>query len=84
MKKLITILTIYFITTNILFAGEKKCSGMKKLSKEYLTCTAKNIKEGATKKTQQIKEDTSNKTEQIKNGVKKIGNKVKSKIKKKE
>ena len=84
MKKLITILTIYFITTNILFAGEKKCSGMKKLSKEYLTCTAKNIKEGAAKKTQQIKEGAAKKTEQIKDSAKKIGNKVKSKIKKKE
>ena len=84
MKKLITILTVYFISTNILFAEEKKCAGMKKLSKEYLVCKAKNIKEGAAKKTQQIKEDTTKKTEQIKNGVKKIGNKVKSKIKKKE
>ena len=84
MKKLITILTIYFITTNILFAGEKKCTGMKKLSKEYLACTAKNIKEGAAKKTQQIKEGAAKKTEQIKDSAKKIGNKVKSKIKKKE
>ena len=73
MKKIITILTVYFLTTNILFAEEKKCAGIKKLSKEYLVCTAKNIKEGAAKK-----------TEQIKDGTKKIGNKIKSKIKKKE
>jgi len=84
MKKLITILTVYFISTNILFAEEKKCAGIKKLSKEYLACTAKNIKEGAAKKTQQIKDGAAKKTEQIKDGAKKIGNKVKSKIKKKE
>ena len=44
---------------------------MKKLSKEYLACTAKNIKEGAVKKKDQVKE-----------GTKKIFNKVKTKIKK--
>ena len=84
MKKLITILTVYFLTTNILFAEEKKCVGIKKLSKKYLACTAKNIKEGAAKKTLQIKEGAAKKTEQIKVGAKKIGNKIKSKIKKKE
>ena len=84
MKKIITILTVYFLTTNILFAEEKKCAGMKKLSKEYLICKAKNIKENAAKKTQQIKEGAAKKTEQIKDSAKKIGNKVKSKIKKKE
>ena len=44
---------------------------MKKLSKEYLACTAKNIKKGAVKKKDQVKE-----------GTKKIFNKVKTKIKK--
>ena len=44
MKKIATLLTIYFITTNVLVAEEKKCSGIKKLSKEFLSCTAKNIK----------------------------------------
>ena len=51
MKKIATFLTIYFITTNILLAGEKKCSSIKKLSKEFLSCTAKNIKEISAKKT---------------------------------
>ena len=44
---------------------------MKKLSKEYLACTGKNIKEDAVKKKDQVKEST-----------KKIFNKVKTKIKK--
>ena len=84
MKKILIILTFYFLTTHILLADEKKCSGMKKLSKEYLACTAKNIKEGAAKKTEQIKEGAAKKTEQIKDGAKIISNKVKNKIKKKE
>ena len=82
MKKLLTILTIYLISANISFAEEKKCSGMKKLSKEYLACTAKNIKESANKKNKQIKEGSAKKTQQIKEGTKKIIVKVKSKIKK--
>ena len=61
----------YLFSTNILIADEHKCSGMKKLSKEYLACTAKNIKEGTVKKKNQVKE-----------GTKKIFNKVKTKIKK--
>ena len=55
MKKIATFLTIYFITTNILLAEEKKCSGIKKLSKEFLNCTAENIKEISAKKTKEIK-----------------------------
>ena len=55
MKKIATFLTIYFITTNILLAEEKKCSGIKKLSKEFLSCTAENIKEISAKKTKEMK-----------------------------
>ena len=47
MKKIFIISIIYLFSTNIIFADEHKCSGMKKFSKEYLACTAKNIKEGA-------------------------------------
>ncbi len=84
MKKLILIFTLYFLASNNSFSDEKKCEGMKKLSKEFLTCTAKNIKKGANKKNKQIKEGSAKKTEQIKEGAKKIIDKVKSKIKKKE
>ena len=38
-------------------AEKNDCSEMKKLSKEYLTCTAKSIKAAANKKNKQIKED---------------------------
>ena len=82
MKKTFIILIFYLFSTNILIADEHKCSGMKKLSKEYLACTAKNIKEGAVKKKDQVKEGSIKKTNQIKEGTKKIFDKVKTKIKK--
>ena len=84
MKKIATFLTIYFTTTNILLAEEKKCSGIKKLSREFLTCTAENIKEISAKKTKEIKKGVEIKSNQIKDGTKKIGNKIKDKLKKKE
>ena len=49
MKKIFIISIIYLFSTNILIADDHKCSGMKKLSKEYLACTAKNIKESTKK-----------------------------------
>ena len=82
MKKIFIISIFYLFSTNILIADEHKCSGMKKLSKKYLACTAKNIKEGAVKKKDQVKEGSIKKTNQIKEGTKKIFNKVKTKIKK--
>ena len=84
MKKIATFLTIYFITTNILLAAEKKCSGIKKLSKEFLSCNAENIKDISAKKTKEIKKGLEIKSNQIKDGTKKIGNKIKDKLKKKE
>ena len=83
MKKIATFLTIYFITTNILLAEEKKCSGIKKLSKEFLSCTAENIKEISAKKTKEIKKGVEIKSNQIKDGTKKIGNKIKDKLERK-
>ena len=65
-------------------AEKKDCSEMKKFSKEYLACTAKNIKAAANKKNKQIKEGSAKKTKQITEGTKKIINNVKNKIKKKE
>ena len=82
MKKIFIISMFYLFSTNILIADEHICSGMKKLSKEYLTCTAKNIKKGTIKKKNQVKEGSIKKTNQIKEGTKKIFNKVKTKIKK--
>ena len=84
MKTILIILTVYLINTTPVLAEKKDCSEMKKFSKEYLTCTAKNIKEAANKKNEQIKEGSAKKTKQITEGTKKIINNVKNKIKKKE
>ena len=75
--------TVYLLNTMPVLAEKNDCSEMKKLSKEYLTCTAKKIKAAANKKNKQIKEISLKKTEQITVSTKKIINNVKDKIKKK-
>ncbi len=84
MKTILTIITVYLINTMPVLAEKNNCSEMKKLSKEYLTCKAKNFKAAANKKNKQIKEGTAKKTEHITEGTKKIINNVKNKIIKKE
>ena len=80
MKKILIVLVFYLLSSGVLFANESDCSGIKKLSKEYLTCKAKNIKDGANNVNDKIKEGSANKTEQIKKGTKNIFNKNKNKI----
>mgnify|MGYP001468832379 CR=1 FL=1 len=63
-------------------AEKNDCSGMKKLSKQYILCTAENIKKTANKKNQQIKEGSAKKTKQVTEGAKKLIDNVKNKIKK--
>jgi hypothetical protein len=78
--KIIFFLTFSFLITNITLAEEKKCLGINKLSKEFIMCTAKNIKDGANKKNMQFKEVSSKKTKEIASGAKEIINNVKNKI----
>ena len=82
MKKLLTILVIYLLSSSVSIANENNCTGIKKLSKEYLACKAKNIKDGANNINNKIKEGSANKTKQIKEGTKNIFNNIKNKIKK--
>ena len=82
MKKILIITIIYLINTMPVLA-KNDCSKMKKLSKEYLICTAQNIKSAANEKNKQIKEGSVKKTKQITDGTKKIINNLKNKIKKK-
>ena len=84
MKKIIITLIVYLLSSSVTVANENDCSGIKKLSKEYLICKAKNFKTAANEKNKQIKEGSAKKTEQITKGTKKIINNVKNKIKKKE
>ena len=82
MKKLSIILATYLLSTNSLIAKEHKCSGMEKISKEFLACTTKNITASANKKSKQIKENTVKKIEEIKRDAKEIINRFKYKMKK--
>ena len=50
MKKILVIITIYLLNAIPALAEKNDCSGMKKLSKEYILCTAGNIKKAANKK----------------------------------
>ena len=82
MKKILIIIAIYLLNAIPALAGKNDCSGMKKLSKEYILCTTENIKKAANKKNQQIKEGSAKKTEQVTEGAKKLIDNVKNKIKK--
>ena len=80
MKKLLTILVIYLLSSSVSIANENDCSGIKKLSKDYLVCKAKSIKDSANNVNNKIKEGSATKTEQIKEGTKNIFNNIKNKI----
>ena len=82
MKKILLIFIFYLLSSNVSIANESGCSGIKKLSKEYLACKAKNIKDGANNINNKIKEGSTKKTEQIKKGTKNIFNNIKNKINK--
>ena len=82
MKKILITLVVYLLSSNVLIASENDCTEFKKISKEYLACKAKNIKDGAKNVNNKIKEGSANKTEQIKEGTKNLFNKIKNKIKK--
>ena len=82
MKKIFAIIVIYLLSSNTVLAEKNDCSQMKKLSKDYIACTAKNIKEAANKKNKEIKEGSAKKTKQVAEGAKKIINNLKTKIKK--
>ena len=95
MRKLYIIFIVFFFKSTFSLAEENKCSEFKKLSKEYIECNAKKLKEASSKKAQELKDGTSKKTQELKEGTSKkakelkenlveIGDKVKNKIKKKE
>ena len=81
MKKTLIIITICLLYTIPALAEKNDCSEMKKLSKEYITCTAKNIKNAANRTNQKIKEGSAKKTEQVTEGAKKLIDNVKNKVK---
>ena len=82
MKKILLTFIFYLLFSNPSVAKDSDCSGIKKFSKEYLVCKAKNIKDGANNVNNKIKEGSANKTNQITEGTKNIFNNIKNKIKK--
>ena len=95
MKKIFIIFIVFYFKSTFSFAQENKCNEFNKLSKEYIECNAKKLKEvsskkakelkdGTSKKTQELKEGTSKKAKELKENLVEIGDKVKNKIKKKE
>ena len=80
MKKILVTLIVFILSSSVSIANEKDCSGIKKLSKEYLACKAKSIKDSANNVNNKIKEGSATKTEQIKEGTKNIFNNIKNKI----
>ena len=84
MKILSSILFILFFFTIPVKSEEKKCAGMKKLSKEFIKCSAIHIKEKTIEKTSDLKKNTSNKTKKIKIKLSETKNKITNKLKKKD
>jgi hypothetical protein len=84
MKKLFIIFIVFYFKSTFSFAEENKCNEFKKLSKEYLECNVKKLKEASSKKAKELKDGTSKKAKELKENLVEIGDKVKNKIKKKE
>ena len=66
MKKLFIIFIVFYFKSTFSFAEENKCNEFKKLSKEYIECNAKKLKEASSKKAKEIKDGTSKKNSRIK------------------
>ena len=84
MKILNSILLILYFFTIPVKSEEKKCTGMKKLSKEFIKCSTINIKEKTIEKASDLKKNTSNKTKKIKIKLSETKNKITDKFKKKD
>ena len=84
MKILSSILLILYFFTIPVKSEEKKCTGMKKLSKEFIKCSTINIKEKTIEKASDLKKNTSNKTKKIKIKLSETKNKITDKFKKKD
>ena len=84
MKILSSILFILFFSNIPVKSEEKKCAGMKKLSKEFIKCSTVNIKEKTIEKVTDLKKNTSNKTKKIKIKLSETKNKITDKFKKKD
>ena len=74
MKKILLIISIYFISLNLSFSEETKCKNIKKLSREYINCKTKNFNDGANKNASKAKDGIANFGKKLKNKLKIISN----------
>tara|TARA_B100001057_G_C22384082_1_gene769582 strand:- start:364 stop:609 length:246 start_codon:yes stop_codon:yes gene_type:complete len=81
MKQFLIVTLLYFIFLTFAHSEANICKG-KKLSKEFLSCQAKNIKKATTKKVKNMKYVATEKTKKIKENTMEISSKVINKIKK--
>ena len=81
MKQLLLVTFLYFIFISFCNSVENICKG-KKLSKQFLSCKAKNIKNATTKKVKNMKYVATEKTKKIKENTMEMSSKVINKIKK--
>ena len=81
MKQLLLVSFLYFIFISLGHSVENICEG-KKLSKQFLSCKAKNIKNATTKKVKNMKYTATEKTKKIKDNTMEMSSKIISKIKK--
>ena len=81
MKQFLIVTLLYSIFLTFAHSEVNICKG-KKLSKEFLSCKAKNIKNATTKKVMNMKYTATEKTKKIKENTMEMSSKVISKIKK--
>ena len=61
MKKIFIIFIVFYFKSTFSFAEENKCNEFNKLSKEYIECNAKKLKDVSSKKAKELKDGTSKK-----------------------
>ena len=82
MKKFILALPIILIFITFAHSDESTCKGGK-LSKEFLSCKAKNLKSAIIKTDEKFKETVGNKFNTLKKNTKEVGSNLSDKVKKK-
>ncbi len=76
MKIILYSITMILFTITLTKSAENPCSGLKKLSKEYISCKAGNLKKAISNKSKKStdKSNKSSKTnKKVKDGAKKVG-----------
>ena len=74
--KIFLYITIVFFTMSLANAAESSCSGLKKLSKDYIACKAGNLKKVLTSKSKKTSNESANSSDtnkKVKDSAKKVG-----------